>query len=392
VRRINGLFMASTPPAADRHDRLHLFNLDLHVSAIADVKDVITRWGHRVTDWTQSGHSWVFGRPHDPVEVVNRGTWEQLDAGMCAAFHRRYRDELAHFDGFIVTHTPAFALLFVPWNKPIIVVNSTRYEQPFTLREADWRWLDQQLVAGARRGQITLVSNNQGDQAYLRERTSLPSEHIPSLCAYTGARYRGRRRQFVLHTRVGQSQLGFPPSLQSRVVRLDEAFRHWGLFGRRPYRWQELYDFRGIIHLPYQISTMSIFEQYTANVPLFFPSKKFLFELHRAHPGQVLSELSFFQVHGVPFHGDGLNRTADPDVVRRWIDLADYYDPENMPHIQYFESFEHLAELLETVDRDEVSERMRAFNQGRQERIVGAWSALLGRVFGTKAAEAWSTG
>ncbi|MCJ7767674.1 hypothetical protein MUP79_04735, partial [Candidatus Bathyarchaeota archaeon] len=38
-------------------------------------------------------------------------------------------------------------------------------------------------------------------------------------------------------------------------------------------------DDKGIIHMPYECSTMSIFEQYSANVPLFFPSKSFLKEL-----------------------------------------------------------------------------------------------------------------
>jgi hypothetical protein len=62
------------------------------------------------------------------------------------------------------------------------------------------------------------------------------------------------------------------------------------------------------------------------------------------------------------------------------VSLADYYDADNMPHIQYFDSFEHLAELLASVDTAEISARMQAFNRVRRDRIVGAWQRLLSGV------------
>ena len=51
-------------------------------------------------------------------EMVNRFTW-------------RYARELGKYDGFIVTHTPVFARLFENLNKPVILVNTCRYDQPF---------------------------------------------------------------------------------------------------------------------------------------------------------------------------------------------------------------------------------------------------------------------
>jgi hypothetical protein len=362
---------------------LSFFNLDLHVSVIADLRQIFATFGHRVTDWTLSGHSWVFGRKPDRVDVVNRETWQQLDAGMCAAFYRRYRDELDRFDGFIVTHTPAFALLYLAWNKPILVVNSTRYEQPFTFDPARWGWLDAALRDGVARGQIHVVSNNKGDQTYLREHTGIDSPHLPSLCDYTGTTYRGRRPRFLLHARAAQDWV-LPAALSRHLVTAESAFRRWGV-RRARYRWQELYDYRGIVHLPYQISTMSICEQYTAGVPLFFPSQPFLLELHREQPARVLSELSFFQISGRRCPHDTLNRTDDPAVLRRWISLADYYDTDNMRFVQYYDSFDHLAHLLETVDVAALAVQLRAFNQTRRERIIAAWATVLDRIAATPA-------
>ena len=43
--------------------------------------------------------------------------------------------------------------------------------------------------------------------------------------------------------------------------------------------WDEIYQRKGIVHFPYEMSTMSIFEQYSAGVPLLVPSQRLLNEL-----------------------------------------------------------------------------------------------------------------
>ncbi len=366
---------------------LRLFNLDVHVSVITDVRDIFAELGHEVTSWSISNHNWVFGRKPDPVEIITQATWRGLDRDMCAAFRERYRGELERYDGFVVTHTPCLYLVFRDFGKPIIVVNSTRYEQPFTLDPERWSWLDAALRDGSSRGTLHVVSNNKADRCYLNRQAGIDSEWIPSLCRYTNSKYRPSHQKFLFVSRTAKA-LSLPSSVHRQVVEPARTFRTWS--GRpRGHAWQELYSFRGIVHLPYQVSAMSIFEQYTANVPLFFPTKELLLELHRAHPKAVLSELSNYQVLGREYHGTGLNRTEDPDVIRQWIDLADYYDPEEMPEIQYFESFDHLAHLLETTDLEAVSERMRSHNAVRQHEAVGRWGRVLERLAASKKGMRW---
>ena len=43
--------------------------------------------------------------------------------------------------------------------------------------------------------------------------------------------------------------------------------------------WDALYHRRALIHFPYEVSTMSLFEQYSAGAVLLFPSKRFCQEL-----------------------------------------------------------------------------------------------------------------
>ncbi len=349
--------------------KLRFFNLDLHISVIADIKTIFESLGHEVVNWSISGHTWVFGKERDYVEVVNENTWWNLNQEMCDQFYEKYKGYLSQFDAFIVTHTPSFSLLYEKLNKPIIVVNTTRYEQPFTLYPDKWKWLNDYLNKGVEDGKIIIVSNNKGDQQYIKHYTGIENEHIPSLCLYTNAHYTGKKESFIFKC----------PFLNviKRFISPESLIGNSELPG--PYAWQDLYDFKGFVHIPYQISTMTLFELYSANVPLFFPSKQFLRDLLFQAPQWVLSQLSFFKIYESFFpttKGDP-NNLNDPDIVNFWIDSCDFYDEENMPYVQYFDSFLHLEHLLKTTDCAAISQKMREYNEKRKQRVLEKWKAIL---------------
>lgn len=364
--------------AAEEKPKLRFFNLDLHISVIADVKNIFESLGCEVVNWSISGHTWVFGKPRDVVDVVNENTWGGLNQDMCDRFYERYKDFLDQFDGFIVTHTPAFALLYEKCNKPIIIVNSTRYESPFTRSPEAWQWLDEYLKDGVKNNRIFIVSNNKGDSNYLRHYTGIESDVIPSLCLYTNIKYRGTQKKFYCHALWGNNPFDQDWWWVSTRMRQFTGLP-WG------YAWQDLYDLKGVVHFPYQVSTMSLFEQYSANVPLFVPTKEFLFRLHTLYPNSILCHLSFLREPDFlskPRPPEDLNSVLNPDIVKRWIEWADYYDTENMPHIQYFNSFEDLARLLREVNCAEISKKMEAHNRIRQAIVFQKWQNILDKVRG----------
>jgi len=293
----------------------------------------------------------------------------------------------------------------VPW---LTTSTESRF-LPKTSSPEKWQWLNDYLVRGVADGRITIVSNNRGDEHYLRHFTGIASQVIPSLCLYTKAQYRGRHEAFILVSRIQPALIqrraqGVINWINAVVPRMADRLFAYFQKNRRPlirsrflnelllnktealkdgFSWQSFYDFKGIVHIPYQVSTMSIFEQYSANVPLFFPTKRFLFDLHKQFPDKVLSELSFYQVNKLNTSGlaaDDPNNTGKDEVIKRWIDLADYYDELNMPYIQYFDSFEHLESLLREVDCRAISEKMMVFNQQRIDRAFGDWEKLLAQV------------
>lgn len=361
---------------------MKFFNLDLHIGVIGDIKYFLELLGHQVTNWDISGHSWVWGRRREQVAYVNHKTWRTINADLCSQFYDRYRGELEQYDAFICTYPPCFSMLYEKCHKPIIAVCATRYEAPFCDQPAEWERFNEFLRRQIDRGTLLPLANNKYDAAYCRYFTHRDWRVIPSYCAYTQAAYTGKRKQFLYASR-------YKPELGIRNLVDQQAYFHFRKkFLRRGYRWQELADFKGIVHVPYNASVMSIFEQYAANIPLFFPSYWFLKTLRESFYAQgVMSELSFNQVWGLP-PGSAIacdpatdpNRFDNNEIMMDWAKYADFYDAENMPHLQYFDSFPHLEQLLNTVDLAQVSARMRAFNAGKHEKILNAWAAVCQQV------------
>ena len=357
---------------------MKLFNLDLHVSVISDVRYILKDlYGDKIEieDWSISGHSWVFRKRPTNVKFVNANTWKHLNKDMIDNFVKEYGEYLSKFDGFLVTHTPSFALLFESFNKPIICVNSCRYEQPFSFNENNnlgrWNFLNLKLKQMYDNGQLTIISNNKADQEYLKLGTGIESIHIPSLCLYTNATYTQSTDINVVYTDF--SLLKKPNKMVSRQD-----------FVGHNYSWSDLYSCKSMIHFPYEISTMSIFEQYSANIPLFFPTKRFLKELISKHKHPFCSRYIMINnlIKSNKVYPESLEiAMSDNTWLDFWVDKADYYDETNMKYIVYFDSMREMDLLIRETNMKDVSEKMAVHNIIRKEKIYDSWKKIMDKIF-----------
>ena len=354
---------------------MKFFNLDLHIAVIADIKRIFEDLGHQVDDWTLSGHSWAMDRSPDKVDVVSAANWHSLDEEMCDAFYERYKDELSQYDGFICTYAPSFCLLYEKFKKPIITVAPIRYEAPFWDDKKKWEWLNEYLKDGIDKGLIIPIANNKCDKEYCEVYTQREWNHIPSLCEYTESLYQPKHSSFLYHSLFPLHMLHYDPIIQNKK---DALGPH--------YKWHQLTEYRGMIHIPYNVSTMSIFENYTSGMPMFFPSLEFMLKLRKSFGNMgILNQLSWREVWAQPpgtiisgpANKTDINNYGDVDQERPWIELADFYDEEWMPHINYFNSFHELSAMLNEVDTTTISQNMLSFNKIRKERVYGLWRDVL---------------
>lgn len=352
------------------YDSVKFFNIDQHVSVIGDVAHIFKNLGHQVDDRSLSGHRWVLNKPKIPI-MLSDGT-QLTCSGVCSEevcdrFYEANKDQLSQYDAFIACYPVEFAMLYEKFNKPIIVVNCVRYEHPNTQTPALWERLNNFLKTKFAEGKLYYVCNNKGDQFYTHYYTGIWGMHIPSLCEYTNAKYTGTKDKFVLHDR--SIDVGVPTNLWVGLGSLRS--QSW------KYSWQDLYSYKGIIHVPYHNGSMSIFEHYTANVPMFMPSKTFAKELF--HQNKMLSDLTFYRLYGLkePEDINNPNSLRNPEILDKWLDTCDFYDPENMKYIQYFDSASHLEHLLRTVNAQEISQQMAAYNVLRRESTYARWQEIL---------------
>lgn len=340
---------------------MKFFNIDLHISVIADIKNILENLGHQVDNLSLSGHTWVLNKNTDNVKIINQHNWRSIDKKLCNDFYEAYKSELDKYDAFICAYPPVFSLLYEKFNKPIIVVAATRYDFPFTNDNIKLNWLNTFLSEK----RVIRIANNLLDKSYCEERSGLTWTHIPSLCEYTNEKYSGIKQQSILFSK-------FPLHIPYAINK-DSLGR---------YTWKDLYSYSSIIHIPYNFSTMSIFEQYTANVPLIFPTQKLLLDLFKNHIS--LSEISFNQVIGQPpnpsLHKYDINAYNNLQVVEQSIKLSDFYDENWMPHLLYFNNEKELMYILNNTDFKSISSLMKHKNLLRKENIYNSWKIIMEKI------------
>ena len=350
---------------------MRFYNVDLHISVIADMKSIFESLGHEVVDVSLSDHTWVLDKKKGSVPMLDNGNWMRLSCDeMSELFYKEYYDDLKDYDAFIVTYPPPFALLYKKFNKPIIVNIPIRYEWPLTFRPEEWSKFNQYLRDGVDSGQIVLVANNLTDKMYAEAYLNRPVRHIPSYCDYFPQKYTGVKDEFIYYSK------GPIVELESISVKNKSDVL-------KNHSYEDLLSRKGIVHIPYACSYMSIFEQYAANMPLFVPDINLLMDLYSRN--QAFSEILFSKMYNsdpraIPQPDSGVfkpNNYGDLSVVRELASGSDFYDSEWMPDIQQFSSFEHLADLLKSCDTEAVSQSMNTHNVERKSRIMSLWKSII---------------
>jgi len=289
---------------------MKFFNIDCHVSVIADMKNIFERLGHSVTHWSLSGHKWVFGLSGCPSNIITEFNWKSINEEMVNAFYKEHKNELDQYDVFLCCYPPIFLKLFEKFNKPIIVVAATRYDFPVASDPKRLAWLEDSLVNNKN---LVLVANNAFDKAYCEKFMPTTNwEHIPSLCDYTKEKYNPTKKEKVLFSKFN--------------INTDNSLIHQSILGR--YTWKDLYSYSGIVHFPYNVSTMSMFEQYQAGVPLFLPNLTTALTMINNHNIPLFSE--------IVFPNRNPERQANQFLNKKWLKLSDFYN--NTLNVNYFDN------------------------------------------------------
>ena len=147
-------------------------------------------------------------------------------------------------------------------------------------------------------------------------------------------------------------------------------------------------------HVPYEVSYMSLFEQYRMNIPIFAPSLKFIVFLdsnfhvvvqdrtrrapwRRAIPPPRESDIGPNAFVRTRQSAPDPNAAYNIQSITYWLSFCDIY---SFPHSQYFDSIEEMVEMMHNVTDSKlvsISNLMREFNIENLEELLGYYRRRL---------------
>ena len=267
---------------------LVIWSNDYHISPINDLKNLLKPLGVRFIDKSLSGHCHVTNtcEGKHSLKVINRDNAMHLDPSLIPKFYAAYKNdaELQSVDAFVCFHPAAMCELFMQFNKSLIVIASTRYELG-RFGANRWTTWNNNLKRIAEVATNVVGGNNRYDVEYIKYFTGIQPQLLPSFCGYLPYRYTPSRSGFLLapvhhggFERIFLSEYKTAcenVSCTGKLLRLRDIYAH--------YKYTDLTAHPGIIYIPYQVSVMSMFEQYRMNIPMFFPSLELLTTWQHTH-------------------------------------------------------------------------------------------------------------
>lgn len=348
---------------------MKLFSLDCHIG-INDLKYIFESLGHTFDVWSISGHSHLLGWEKKNPKHINAHTWRNLDEDLAFSFAREYAGHLSKYDAFVCFYPSSFSMIYDFFDKPIIIQAPIRTDVPFERDPEKSSKFYSFMKQRIKQGKIIPVANNRIDQEYNSILTNSEWDLIPSLCDYTNAKYSGTKNDFI-----------YPYQHRFKIPEIERLILSSGFSGMS---WQQIYSFKGIVHIPYHNTIMSLFEQYTAGVPLFFPDIDLLKKLRKDNMNSVLNEMSWQQIQRLPSiqrkeftvkNIPDIGNWQDKQTLDYWIPKSDWYDKEWFPDINLFSSFDNLQDMLIKKDFN-----VQTNLNNRKERIINLWDQKLKKI------------
>jgi hypothetical protein len=137
-----------------------------------------------------------------------------------------------------------------------------------------------------------------------------------------------------------------------------------------------LEGYQAVIHVPYNISTMSCFEQAAANIPIWIPSKELLLECMGDVSGY--NEMSWYSFGSKERRGEAAwpDRVWEPAVLAEFVDRSDFFSGV-FKNVLVFHSVKDLEERIGSEDYTGITRESLLWNCRRKLEAARSYSGIL---------------
>lgn len=346
---------------------MKFFNLDCHIG-VRDFAEICKELGHEIQLESLSDHTHLCGLPKTEKFIQYKYLWKNLNQNICDDFYKKYKQELNDVSCFYCFYSPSFSLLYEKFDKPIIIHAPIRFETPFHNDTKKLEWFFSFLQRGVDDKQIYLCANNMLDKIHIEKTINREVAYISSYCGYN-------KKTCLLEN----EKIIFDKNRSS--VNLDE--KRFYRFGAE-YSLDDFYKFSGCVMTPYHNSTMALFERYASNMPLFLPSLNFLMDNWKKNPMNVLEEISWFKIEKTypqyVYGEEDVNLYLNKKSTEFNFSLSDWLDKNWMSNVIQFDSEDHLSDLVDQVDKNAISQKMKEENVTRKHIILSKWKSVFSKI------------
>lgn len=374
------------------HKPLHFFGMDHHPAVLWDVKQILKPLGMALDFfWLSDGRSPV----NEAIPTQLPGFANSLDIykpspeqPLNADFEAWMKEK--KYDGIITSHSLITAFRLRSCGLPQIHVNSTRFGNEWIQNPEQHQILVKALEGLIQQNKLRILHNNYGDAMYFHQFFSPLEPHqeivVPSLCeSLFRLRIKAPKPHKILiwdtrQTLLQKNGSPFMKELYEKMKKLlgDAVDSQAILLAKDQDYLPEGYldDYVAIVHIPYNISTMSIREQTRANIPVWIPSPSLLQSLW-CDPKEP-NELSWTVFkEGTEEKASPLDHARNAKAVEKWVKTADFYDKERMSCVCTFDSIDNLLTKICSTDYQEIMDQSEAFQQQKREEIFFAYEQLI---------------
>jgi len=209
----------------------------------------------------------------------------------------------ANYSMIFTSHCMRYPLLFIKTGLPLYHINSTRFGNELTVVPPAFQDMCVRIIGAIASGQLRIIHNNHADKWYATQYLGSCMDETPVITSLCDSALRFRitppptqKKPFLIwDTRFHVANGEGSKTLLEIADKLDNVCDVTSVLSRELGGYLDdsmLQDYEAIIHVPYNVSTMSCFEQSAANIPIWVPTAEYL-EKILLDPEEH-SELSWF--------------------------------------------------------------------------------------------------